>query len=69
MTAPFCSGRRRAKGKANRLDGLTARIGQTPSQNRLRAGRKSNRFAIERRKAVVCAIDEGAHADEDRSLR
>jgi hypothetical protein len=56
---------RRAKGEADRLDRLTAGVGQTPSQNCLRAGQKSDRFAVERRKGVVWVIDQRTHCQYD----
>src|SRR5271168_2122709 len=53
----------RAKDEPKRLDGLPARVWQTPSQDRLRARRKRNRLSIDRQEAVVRAINQRAQAD------
>src|SRR5208282_1639949 len=55
----------RTNKESDRLDWLSARVGQTPCENRLRAGRKSDWLAVERRQGVVAAIHKRTQGDAD----
>ena len=50
---------------ANRLDRLSAGVGETPVEDRFVVRRQNDGLRIEWSKAVACAVDKGAQTDSD----